>query len=184
MTQPSRRRHPAPFTAIVIAWFLVLGFDLFLEVAVLAGSYRGFERFLPGAPLIVRLAAEFGLLLAGTAWYYRMLGRTGARGWFAGLRHGLLTGLMAFGVLALGLHALRAAAPGFLFAWWLGQAFALSLAGAVLGALLGGNPVRTVAAKVVAAVLLLLAAAAILQVNGMVQPGETSHLSGIAPGVA
>jgi len=171
---PEARTGAGPVVAVAAAWFLSVGFDLFLHAGVLARLYARPSPFLlPAWDAFRRIPlgyAAFLVLTLALSWLFR---RIGVRGALAGFRLGLLAGLVLWGAWSLGLWSVSVAEGDLLVGWWIGQGIELALAGAVLGAAAAGTTTRALLTKVGAAVLLLVVAVVAMQVAGLAPPMET-----------
>ena len=153
---------------ILAAWVLSIAFDFFLHGGVLARLYLVESPFLlPAESAFARIPLGYLSFLILTLGLWWLLEAVGVRGWFAGFRLGLLSGLVLWGGLTLGLFSISTAPSQLLAAWWLGQAMELGLAGAVIGAGLDGVPTRRIYAKVAAVAVLCVVATIALQAAGL-----------------
>lgn len=153
---------------VLAAWLLSLGFDLLLHAGLLARVYLRPSAFLlrPEQAFARIPLGYLGFLVLTVALYW-LYSRLHVRGWLDGFRFGIFAGLVLWGALALGLYSITTAAPELLLGWWVGQAFELGLAGAVIGAAFAGTPLKTIYWKVVAAVLLMLVVVILMQSLGV-----------------
>jgi hypothetical protein len=160
-----------PVGAVMAAWLLSLGFDLFLHAGLLARLYARPSPFLlPAEDAFRRIPlgyAAFLVLTVALFWLYR---RLNVRGALNGFRMGLFAGLVLWGAWSLGLYSVSVAEADLLLGWWVGQGVELALAGAVLGAVAGGVSRRVLMLKVGGAWVLLVSAAILLQVAGLAPP--------------
>ena len=153
---------------VLAAWLLMVGFDVFLHAGILARLYAQASPFLLPAELAFRripLGYTAFLVLAGAL--YWILARLDIRDWLSGVRFGLAAGLVVWGALSLGLYSISTAEPALLLGWWLGQAFELGLAGAVIGRSLEGVAMRGLYKKVGVAVFFMIVAVVLLQSFGL-----------------
>jgi hypothetical protein len=161
------RRHAA--SAVLAAWVLSLGVDVFLHAGVLGGMYVRESAFLLPPEIAFRRIpagyATFLLLTVGLWWLYE---RLDVRGWLAGLRLGTALGLFTWGALVLGLWSISTAPDSLLLGWWAGQGIEMGLAGAVLGSARAGTPPGRIWLRVTIAVVVLFAAVVTLQTLGIV----------------
>lgn len=163
-----------PMAAVLAAWFLSVGFDLFLHAGILARLYARTSPFLlPADDAFRRIPLGYAAFLILTAALWWLLRRLDVRGAIQGFRLGFFAGLVLWGAWNLGLYSVTVAEGDLLVGWWLGQAVELALAGAVLGAAADGTPKRTVYLKVAGAWLLLVVATVLLQVAGLAPPMKT-----------
>jgi hypothetical protein len=124
----------------------MIGVDLFLHAGVLAPLYDWDSPFLlRPEDAFVRIPIgylAFLLLAIGLSWLLTRLEverrRDGA------VIAGAL-GAVAWGALVLGLWSISTAQPALLLGWWVGQTVELALGGYVIGSMLGGARLRTVA---------------------------------------
>lgn len=165
LAQISNRRSA---TAILAAWLLSLGFDVFLHGGLLARLYVEPSPFLLGPDDAFKRIPlgylAFLILTAAMYWLFRRLHITGVS---AGGRYGAAAGAVVWGAFVVGLYSISTAGVLLLAGWWVGQAVELGLAGAVLGAFLGGVPPRRIWGVVVVAVVVLLAATILMQSLGL-----------------
>ncbi len=153
--------------ATVLGWLALIGIDLLLHAGLLAPLYDWDSPFLltPGEAF-ARIPAgylAFLALAAGQVWLLTRLGRRSAA---ASAVLGGSSGAVVWGALLLGLWSISSADPVLLVAWWVGQALALAVAGYVIGLVLGGARVRSVAWGVAGVLLLGLVVAVVLQSIG------------------
>ena len=154
--------------AIAAAWLLSVGFDLLLHGGLLAHLYATPSPFLL-EPLdaFKRIPLGYATFLALTAALSWLLRRLQIRGAMAGARYGAAAGAVVWGALVLGLYSISTAPVSLLTGWWIGQTLELGLAGAVLGASLGGTPMRRLWMVVALCVFLCIAATIALQSFGV-----------------
>jgi hypothetical protein len=135
--------YAAPVPAVLTAWFLSVGVDLFLHAGLLARLYvvpSGFV--LPAEQAFRRIPLgylAFLLLISALFWLCR---RLDVRGVGQGWRHGFVTGSVLWGSLVLGLYSISTAGVPLLVGWWLGQTVELGIAGGVIGGLAAGVSLR------------------------------------------
>lgn len=155
------------WSAVVAAWVLAIGVDLFLHGGLLARLYLTPNAFLlPPSEAFRRIPLgylAFFLLTCGLAWLFQ---RLAVRGAAAGFRVGLGAGALAWGAFLLGLASITRAAPSLLAGWWVGQTLELGLSGAVVGAAAAGVPRRRLWGRVGFAVLVFVALTILLQSLG------------------
>ena len=156
-----------PVVATLLAWVAMIGVDLFLHAGVLAPLYDWDSPFLLSpTDAFVRIPAgylAFGILAAAIVW---LLPRLGVRDARSGATVAGLAGAVLWGGLVLGLWSISTADPALLAAWWVGQSAELAIGGAVIGALISGTPVRTMARRVAGIVVIGLVIAVVLQSIG------------------
>lgn len=152
---------------VVLCWMAMIGVDLSLHAGLLAPLYDWGSPFLisPGdafARIPVGYLA-FLVLAAALAWLLTRLEiRTGRDGALAG---GVL-GAVIWGALLLGLWSISTADLKLLAGWWIGQTAELAVGGLVIGSILGGAPIRSVAWRVGALVVAGAVVAVVLQSIG------------------
>ena len=172
-----RSRQPGvvgPGTAVGVAWLVSLGFDLFLHAGALAALYARPSAFLLSADTAFRrIPLGYGSFLVLTAALWWLFRRVGVRDWFAGLRLGLLAGLILWGAWTLGLYSISVAEGDLLIGWWLGQGAETGLAGAFLGAATSGMERRRYLTKAAAVAAVLVVATVVLQVMGLAPAMKT-----------
>ena len=154
--------------AVAPAWILSLGVDLFLHAGLLARVYAQPSPFLlEPDDAFRRIPIGYISFLALTLGLYWILCRLGVREAARGFRYGLAVGGVAWGALVLGLYSISTAEPTLLAGWWVGQALELGLAGAVLGAVASGTPLKRVWLIVASVVLASIVATVVLQSLGL-----------------
>jgi hypothetical protein len=156
-----------PVATVLLAWPAMLGLDVFLHAGLLAPLYDWDSPFLlRPEEAFVRIPIGylgFLVLAVGLAWLLaRLEVRSGRQGGLVGA--GL--GAVVWGALLLGLWSISTAQPGLLVGWWIGQVVELGLGGAVIGAMLGGAPPRSIAWRVGGIILAGAASAVVLQAIG------------------
>jgi hypothetical protein len=161
------QRIPRPFATIGLTWVAMLGVDLFLHAGLLAPLYDWDSPFLltPEAAF-VRIPVgylAFLVLAAGLVWLLPRLSVVGSRD---GAVSGGALGAVVWGALVLGVWSISTADPALLAGWWLGQSVELALGGAIVGSVLGGRGLRSVAWRVLALVVVLAISAVVLQSTG------------------
>jgi hypothetical protein len=157
----------AAVLSIAAAWVLSLGIDLFLHGGLLARLYAEPSPFLlPAEDAFRRIPLGYLTFLILTIGLFWLLRRLQVRGFAAGFRVGAATGAIVWGALVLGLYSITTATLSLLTGWWIGQTVELAFAGAVLGAVADGVPLKRVWAVVGVAVIALAAATIALQSLG------------------
>lgn len=152
---------------VLPAWVLTLGVDVFIHAGVMADFYmRDIPFLVDPATAFRRIPVGYLTFLLLTGALYWLLLRSRIRGAGAGFRWGALAGLTVWGSLLLGLWSITTAPADLLLGWWVGQGLELGLAGAVLGAGLGGVPLRRIWGWVGVAVLVLVVVVVALQTMG------------------
>jgi len=145
----------------------MIGLDFFLHAGLLAPLYDWDSPFLLGPDeAFARIPIGylgFLLLAIGLAWLLTRL--EVERGPDGGLIAGAL-GAVASGSLMLGLWSIATADPALLVAWWLGQSAEFAVGGQVIGSVLGGASLRTVAWRVVLVLAVGAVSAVALQTIG------------------
>jgi hypothetical protein len=152
---------------IALSWIAMIGVDLSLHAGLLAPLYDWNSPFLlaPG-DAFARIPIgylSFLVLAIGLGWLLPRLeiqtGRDGAV--IAGTLGGVL-----WAALLLGIWSISTADPTLLAAWWIGQTVELAVGGLVIGSVLGGARMRSVAWKVGALVVAGAVVAVVLQSIG------------------
>ncbi len=135
----------------------MIGFDFFLHAGLLATLYLQPAPFLlPPAEAFRRIPLgylSFSILTVLLLW---LMVRLKVTGWRRGAEFGLKLGALVWGALALGLWSISTAEAALLAGWFAGQTVELAIGGAVAGAGLGGQRLRTIFLRVIAFVLLLV----------------------------
>ena len=153
--------------AILAAWVLSLGVDLFLHGGLLAQIYVVPQPFLLAPEeAFRRIPLGYLTFLWLTASLYWLLHRLGVRGAAAGFRYGAAAGSVVWGALVVGLYSISTASVPLLAGWWIGQTIELGLAGAVLGAAAAGLRRGRMWALVIGVVVLLIIVTIALQSLG------------------
>jgi len=137
---------PRPVGTVGLSWLVMVGVDFFLHAGLLAPLYDWESPFLLRPDVaFARISIGylgFLLLAIGLAWLLTRLevgrGRDGAL--IAGA-----VGAVVWGSLVLGLWSISTADAALLVGWWVGQTVELAVGGHVIGSLLGGARLRTVA---------------------------------------
>jgi hypothetical protein len=162
-----RDSRPGTAATVTLGWLAMVGIDLLLHGGLLAPLYDWDSPFLLSpTDAFVRIPAgylAFGVLAWALAWLLRRLEIGNGRD-AAALGAG--AGGVLWGALVLGLWSISTAEPALLAGWWVGQTAELAIGGFVMGSLLGGSRLRSVAWLVVAILLAGLVAAVILQSIG------------------
>jgi hypothetical protein len=158
---------PRPIATIALTWLATLGVDLFLHAGLLAPHYDwGSPFLLEPETAFVRIPAgylAFLVLAAGLVWLLPRLGvGTGREGAVIGGAFGAVI----WGALILGLWSISTADPALLAGWWIGQSAELALGGAIVGSVIGGMRLRSLAWRVGAGVVVLAISAVVLQSTG------------------
>ena len=154
--------------AVLTAWFLSVGVDLFLHGGLLARLYAVPSGFvLPANQAFRRIPFGYLAFLLLTSALFWSCRRGDVRGVGAGWRHGFVIGIVVWGALALGLYSISTAGVPLLLGWWLGQAVELGVAGGVIGGLAAGVSFRRMLLLVALIVFVLLALTVALQNLGM-----------------
>lgn len=145
----------------------MLGVDLFLHAGLLAPLYDWDSPFLlEPETAFVRIPGgylAFLVLAAGLAWLLPRLGVGGGR---EGAVLGGAFGAVIWGALILGLWSISTADPVLLAGWWAGQSVELALGGAIVGSVISGMRLRSLAWRVGAVVVVLAISAVVLQSTG------------------
>jgi hypothetical protein len=154
--------------SVAAAWFLSIGFDLFLHGGLLAGQYVEPSPFLlPAEEAFRRIPLGYLSFLILTVGLFWLLRRLGVRGAMPGFRAGAAAGAVVWGATVVGLYSISTASLPLLAGWWIGQTVELGLAGAVLGAAANRVPLKRIWAIVAAAVVLFVAGTITLQSLGL-----------------
>ena len=153
--------------AIALGWVAMIGVDLGLHAGLLAPLYDWKSAFLisPGNAF-ARIPIgylSFLVLAAPLAWLLTRLGIRTARD---GALMGGGLGAVVWGALLLGLWSISTADPALLAGWWIGQTAELAVGGLVIGSILGGARIRSVAWRVGALVVAGAVVAVVLQSIG------------------
>lgn len=151
----------------LLAWLAMIGVDLLLHAGLLAPLYDWGNPFLlTPQEAFVRIPAgylAFGVLAGSIVWLFPRLHVVTA---FQGALAGGAAGAVLWGALLLGIWSISTAEPQLLGAWWLGQTVQLAVGGSIVGAVLGGHSLRSLARWSVAAMIVGLIAAIVLQSIG------------------
>jgi len=163
--------YTRPLPAVLIAWFLALGVDVFLHAGLFARLYLTPGPFvLPAEQAFRRIPLGYVAFLVLTAGLYWLCRRLEVRGIRAGWWHGSAVGLVLWGGLLLGLYSVSTAGAPLLAAWWLGQAVELGASGAVIGGLAAGMAPARMLLRVTLIVLALFILTVVLQSLGLAPP--------------
>ncbi|HSR53370.1 MAG TPA: hypothetical protein VLV83_21295 [Acidobacteriota bacterium] len=156
-------------SAVLLAWFAVLGFDFFLHGGLLAGLYT------KPNPFLLPLEEAFRLIPLGylaflvfQVFLVWLMVRLEVKGWRSGLVLGLQVGAFAWGAMALGLLSISTAGVSLLTGWFIGQTVEAGLGGLVAGAALTTERPWLMLIYVVMFVLLAIIATVVLQSVGLV----------------
>ena len=163
----THRFGPRLAVTVVLSWLAIIGVDFFLHAGLLAPLYDWDSPFLlrPDEALIRIPVGYLGFLVLaiGLTWLLTRLeverGRDGA----------LIAGALSaagWGSLVLGLWSISTADPALLVGWWVGQTVELAVGGHVIGSLLGGARLRTVAGRVGLVLAVGAVSAVVLQTVG------------------
>lgn len=160
--------YAKPLPAVLAAWVLSLGVDLFLHAGLFARLYLTESSFvLPADEAFRRIPLGYLAFFMLTAALYWLCRRLDVRGFRPGWWHGFIFGLVLWGSLVVGLYSISTASVPLLAAWWLGQAVELGVAGAVIGGLASGISSRRMFFWVLAIVGGLLVLTITLQSLGL-----------------
>jgi hypothetical protein len=120
---------------LLLAWLVMIAFDLFLHAGLLARLYTQESPFLLTAEAAFRRIplgyVSFFLLGVLLLW---LMSKAQVSDRKNGFIFGATVGSITWGALTLGLYSISTAPPTLLLGWWLGQALELGLAGYVFGA--------------------------------------------------
>jgi hypothetical protein len=157
--------HPAP--AIVSAWILALGFDMFLHGGLLARFYAAPSPFLlDPVTAFRRIPIGYASFLVLTIALYWLMRQLRVRGGWAGARFGAAAGAVVWGALTAGLYSISTASTTLLAGWWVGQTVELALAGGLLGAFFAGASAKRLWTVTLVVVVACVAATVVLQSIG------------------
>ena len=161
------RTVPRPVATVALSWVAMLGVDLFLHAGLLAPLYDWDSPFLlrPEEAFVRIPVGYLGFLVLAIALAWLLPRFNVERGRDGALIAGAF-GAVGWGALVLGLWSISTADPGLLAGWWVGQTVELGLGGAVIGSILGGMRVRTVAWRVAALLVVGAVSAIVLQTIG------------------
>jgi len=173
--------YAKPLPAVLIAWFLALGVDLFLHAGLLARLYVISSPFiLPADQAFRRIPLGYLAFLIVTAALFWLCRRLDVRGVRAGWWHGFVAGGVLWGGLVLGLYSISTASLPMLLAWWAGQAVELGVSGAVIGGLAAGIPPRRMFRWVALIVVTLFVLTIALQSLGLAPSMRVATISATA----
>lgn len=131
---PGKRVHIA-----FLAWVSMLGTDLLLHGGVLARLYAAPSPFLLDAETaFARIPIGYASFLVLAALFAELGVRLNVRSWRTGLRLGLVAGGAIWLALIMGLFSIASAPWPLLAGWFAGQTLELGIAGALIGAAIGG----------------------------------------------
>ena len=163
----TQRFGPRPVGTVVLSWLAMIGVDFFLHAGLLAPLYDWEGPFLLRPDeAFVRIPigyAGFLLLAMGLAW---LLTRLRVRRGRDGALIAAALGAVAWGALVTGLWSISTADPALLVGWWVGQSAELAVGGHVIGSVLGGVRLRTVAGWVGLVLAVGAVSAVVLQTIG------------------
>jgi hypothetical protein len=163
----THRFGPRPLATVVLSWLAMIGVDLFLHAGLLAPLYDWDSPFLLRPDeAFVRIPIgylAFLLLAIGLAW---LLTRHEVERGRDGALVGAALGAVAWGALVIGLWSISTADPALLVGWWVGQTVELAVGGHVIGSVLGGVRLRTVAGWVGLVLAVGAVSAVVLQTIG------------------
>ncbi len=164
---PTRRIVSRPVAAAILSWLAMLGVDLFLQGGLLAPLYDWDSPFLlrPDEAFVRIPIGYLGFLILAVALVWLLTRLHVERG-----RDGALisaaAGAVAWGAFSLGLWSISAIDTVLLTSWWVAQTVELAIAGLIIGSILGGSRIRTMASRVVALLVAGVASAVLLQTIG------------------
>lgn len=161
------RQRPPTLATVVLSWLAMLGVDLFLHAGLLAPLYDWDSPFLlrPEEAFVRIPIGYLGVLLLAIALTWALPRINVERGRDGALIAGAFAAV-AWGALLLGLWSISTADSGLLVGWWVGQTAELALGGFVIGSILGGMRVRTMAWRVGGLLVVGAASVVVLQSIG------------------
>jgi len=153
---------------VLLAWIAILGFDLFLHGALLAGLYlRPSPFLLPPLEAFRRIPVGYLSFLVAAAFLVWMLSALGARGARKGLQLGAGLGAALWGSLGLGLYSISTASPVLLISWAVGQTVEMAYAGAIVGWAFAEGSLKKPYLAVLAATIVLVILTIAAQSSGL-----------------
>jgi len=152
----------------LLGWISMLGVDFFLHAGLLAALYTQPSQFLrpptQAFALIPLGYASFLLITILLVWLMAQLIVIEA---FQGFMFGLKLGALMWGAVALGLLSISTADLSLIAGWFAGQSIEMAIAGAFVGAALGGARLTRLFAWVVAGIVLLVIITIAMQSLGL-----------------
>ena len=153
------------FRASLLAFFAIIAVDFFVHGGLLAHEYLSDSHAILLAPweAMRRIPlgyASYGVAAFLLAWLSREIGVSGAA---AGTRFGLAIGASFGAIQFLGLVSITRLSPLLLLEWSLAAIVEAGIAGAVIGAALGGVRLRRIAAVVAVLFVVLVSATIAIQ---------------------
>lgn len=147
-----------------LSWLTMLGIDFLIHGGLLANLYSQTSPFLrPPLEAFRKIPIGYlSFLFLAVLLLWLML-RIGIVGWKGGLVFGLQLGLLAWGVLLLGLVSISTAPTNLMIGWWLGQSVELGIAGAVAGYGLRAERLRLLVLGVIGLVIASVLITVVLQ---------------------
>jgi hypothetical protein len=158
-------RHPA--ATVALSWLAMLSADFVLQGGLLAPLFNWGSPFLlrpEGAFVRIPIGyLSFLVLAIALTWLLPRFKVT--RGRDGALIAGTF-GAVGWGAALLGVWSISTADPGLLAGWWASQTVELGLGGLVIGSILGGARVRTLALAVGMFLVVGVVSAVVLQTIG------------------
>ena len=155
LVAPVSRRRFIQITAL--AWFAVIGLDFFLDAGLLARFYRwDLPGFLPPLKMFLYIPFGYAAFLLWSILLVWLMTRLSVTGFRAGAIFGLKVGVLLAAAGFCGQVSVFAFPARMLLLWLVANTLIFTIAGAVTGAALAAERLRTIARRVVALVLLCL----------------------------
>jgi hypothetical protein len=162
LVAPVSRRRFIQITAL--AWFAVIGLDFFLDAGLLARFYRwDLPGFLPPLKMFLYIPFGYAAFLLWSILLVWLMTRLSVTGFRAGAIFGLKVGVLLAAAGFCGQVSVFAFPARMLLLWLVANTLIFTIAGAVTGAALAAERLRTIARRVVALVLLCLVGGIVLQ---------------------
>lgn len=153
---------------VLLSWASMIGFDFFLHAGLLSPLYSRPSPFLlpPERAFALIPLGYLSFLILDIFLLWLML-KLDLHGWKPGAIFGLQVGSLTWGAFCLGLLSISTAPPILLFAWFLGQAVELGIAGGVIGYGIEHSKFRRLLIAVVILVIVSILLSVVLQNIGM-----------------
>jgi hypothetical protein len=162
LVAPVSRRRFIQITAL--AWFAGIGLDFFLDAGLLARFYRwDLPGFLPPLKMFLYIPFGYAAFLLWSILLVWLMTRLSVTGFRAGAIFGLKVGVLLAAAGFCGQVSVFAFPARMLLLWLVANTLIFTIAGAVTGAALAAERLRTIARRVVALVLLCLVGGIVLQ---------------------